>query len=197
MDIGDLAASCLGTMIPIAGNITQQSALLIDLYLSPQYEKEKARIVDLSRMDTKEADEELLGYIWEGERRFFLRHPFLPVVSGRSQFCWHGTDRQVCVLRRSSLVVSRVANCRLASLKHELISPFLALVTVPRVAANDVTVDDGVRGPIKIKKGELVVIAISKAHMDPTHCPDPEKIDPTRPRDSYMLVSYSGPLVLS
>lgn len=131
----DLANDCLGTLIPIAGNLTQQTALIVDLYLRPEYEKEKTRIVELVQTNTKEADDELMGYIWEGFR-------LIPVVIG-----------------------------------------------LPRVVAKDVIVQDGDK-QVNIKKGDKIIISTSNAHMDPSVFPDPEKIDPHRPMEKYMLMGH-------
>ena len=61
---------------------------------------------------------------------------------------------------------------------------------VPRVAAGDFTITDGDRGPIDIKGHQTVLVAISKANMDPTAFPDPKKLDPHRPRDAYLTMGY-------
>lgn len=108
----DKAIGCLlGTMLPIAGNITQQSALLLDLFLTPEYSYAKDRIIELAHQDTKEADKELEMWMWEGMR-----------ING--------------------------------------IVPGL-----PRLAARDVTVQDGDR-TVDIKAGERLIIATSKAHLE-------------------------------
>jgi hypothetical protein len=97
LPIGDLVGDCIGMGAPVAGNLTQQASLLIDLYLSPGYEKYKERIVELAHMDPAASERELQGFVYEG-----MRH--VGVVPG-----------------------------------------------LPRVATRDVTVDDGVRGPVTIK----------------------------------------------
>lgn len=63
-----LIAACSATFIPVAGNLTQQSSLLVDLYLRPEYAAERARISELAHEDTREADEELAGFVREGMR---------------------------------------------------------------------------------------------------------------------------------
>ncbi|PWN41654.1 linoleate diol synthase [Ceraceosorus guamensis] len=73
--IKQLVADCTGTIIPIAGNMTQQPGLLIDLLLEPHNKYALDRVVELVKQDTPEADKELEGWIWEGMR---LR----PVVLG-------------------------------------------------------------------------------------------------------------------
>lgn len=133
---GDLVGDCIGMGAPVAGNITQQASLLIDLYLSPGYEKYKARIVELSHRDDAAADKEFLGFVYEG-----MRHA--GVVPG-----------------------------------------------LPRVAAQDVTVRDGQRGPIRIKANQTVLIATSRAAMDPIAFPNPELINPHRPISSYILLGH-------
>lgn len=61
---------------------------------------------------------------------------------------------------------------------------------VPRVASKDTIVKDGARGDVHVKAHQHVLIGTSKAAMDPAAFPDPEKIDPHRPRDSYTLLGY-------
>jgi len=136
LPIGDLVGDCIGMGAPVAGNMTQQASLLIDLYLSPGYEKYKERIVELAHMDPATSDRELQGFVYEG-----MRH--VGVVPG-----------------------------------------------LPRVATRDITVDDGVRGPVHIKKGRTVLIATSKAAMDPVAFPNPELLDPHRPFKDYTLLGH-------
>jgi len=70
-------------------------------------------------------------------------------------------------------------------MRHAVVVPGL-----PRVATRDVTVMDGVRGPVHIKAGRMVLVAISKAAMDPIAFPEPEKLDPFRPISSYTLLGH-------
>ena len=133
---GDLVGDCIGMAAPVAGNLTQQASLLIDLYLSPGYEKYKARIVELAHREDTAADKELLGFVYEG-----MRHA--GVVPG-----------------------------------------------LPRVAAQDITIHDGQRGPIRIKANQTVLVATSRAAMDPLAHPHPEIIDPHRPISSYTLLGH-------
>lgn len=132
----DLVASCIMLAAPVAGNITQQASLLIDLYLSPGYEKYKARIIELAHMDTPEAERELQGFVYEG-----MRHA--GVVPG-----------------------------------------------VPRVVSKDVTFIDGARGPIELKEGDTILIATSKAAMDPVAFPNPQELNPHRDFKSYSLLGH-------
>lgn len=133
---GDLVGDCIGMSAPVAGNITQQASLLVDLYLSSGYEKYKDRIVELSHRDDAAADKELRGFVYEG-----MRHA--GVVPG-----------------------------------------------LPRVAAQDITIKDGQRGPIHIKANQTVLVATSRAAMDPVAFPHPELIDPHRPISSYILLGH-------
>lgn len=136
LPIGDLVGDCIGMGAPVAGNLTQQASLLIDLFLSPGYEEHKARIVELAHMDPTDSERELQGYVYEG-----MRHA--GVVPG-----------------------------------------------LPRVAAKDVTVIDGARGPVHIKAGHTVLVATSKAAMDPVAFPEPEKLNPHRDFKSYTLLGH-------
>jgi cytochrome P450 len=70
-------------------------------------------------------------------------------------------------------------------MRHASVVPGL-----PRVATKDVTVDDGPHGPVHIKAGHTVLIATSKAAMDPLAFPNPETLDPTRPVSSYTLLGH-------
>lgn len=136
LPIGDLVGDCIGMGAPVAGNITQQASLLIDLFLHPKYAEYKARIVQLAHMAEAESERELQGFVFEG-----MRHA--GVVPG-----------------------------------------------LPRVAAKDVTVNDGVRGPVTVKAGHTVLIATSKAAMDPVAFPDPEKLNPHRDFKDYSLLGH-------
>jgi hypothetical protein len=123
---------------PVAGNLTQQASLLIDLYLSPGYERYKARIIALSAQPETDtaAARELLGFVYEG-----MRHA--GVVPG-----------------------------------------------LPRVATQDLTLVDGARGPIRIKADQTVLIATSRAAMDPSQFPNPHLLDPHRPIKDYILLGH-------
>lgn len=121
---------------PVAGNITQQASLLIDLFLSPGYEVYRDRIAELAHRDDPASERELQGFVYEG-----MRHA--GVVPG-----------------------------------------------LPRVASQDVTVNDGSRGPVYIKANQTILIATSKASMDPVAFPNPEKLDPHRPFNSYVLLGH-------
>jgi cytochrome P450 len=136
LSIGDLIGDCIGMGAPVAGNITQQASLLIDLFLSPGYEHYKTRIIELAHMDEASSERELQGFVYEG-----MRHA--GVVPG-----------------------------------------------LPRVATKDVTIIDGVRGPVHIPAGTTVFIATSKAAMDPAAFPDPGKLDPHRPIKDYILLGH-------
>ncbi len=136
LPLGDQVGDCMNLGAPIAGNLTQQASLLINLYLSPGYEKYKERIVALAHMDFASSDRELQGFVYEG-----MRHA--SVVPG-----------------------------------------------VPRIVTENITINDGVRGPMNLKKGHTVLVAISKAAMDPAAFPNPEIIDPSRPFKDYMLLGH-------
>lgn len=136
LPLGDLVGDCIGMGAPVAGNLTQQASLLIDLYLSEGYEEYKERIIELVHKDDEASERELQGFVFEG-----IRHA--GVVPG-----------------------------------------------LPRVAAKDVTVVDGARGPVEIKAGKTILIATSSAAMDPVAFPEPEKINPHRPFSAYILLGH-------
>ena len=126
--------SLLGTMLPVAGNITQQSSLLLDLFLTPGYEYAKDRMVELAGREDAEAAKEMEMWVWEGMR-------VRGIVPG-----------------------------------------------LPRVAATDVTVQDGPDRVVEIKAGERLIVGIARAHMDPTVFPNPDRLDPTRDPKAYILL---------
>ncbi|EWC45464.1 hypothetical protein DRE_00863 [Drechslerella stenobrocha 248] len=66
--IPDSATDCLNLGAPIVAILTHQAALLIDLYLSPGYEHEKERLVQLANADTSSSEKELRGFVYEGIR---------------------------------------------------------------------------------------------------------------------------------
>lgn len=136
LPIGDNVGDCIGMGAPVAGNLTQQASLLIDLYLKPEYAQYKKRIVELAHMDPAASDRELQGFVYEG-----MRH--VGVVPG-----------------------------------------------LPRVATRDITVVDGVRGPVEIKKGHTILVATSIAAMDPVAFPNPEVLDPHRSFKDYTLLGH-------
>jgi hypothetical protein len=136
LPMGDLVGDCIGIGAPIAGNLTQQASLLIDLFLSEGYEQYKARIVELAHKDDPASERELQGFVYEG-----MRHA--GVVPG-----------------------------------------------LPRVASKDITINDGARGPVHIKAGHTVLLATSKAAMDPVAFPEPEKLNPHRPFSDYILLGH-------
>jgi Cytochrome P450 len=63
-----------------------------------------------------------------------------------------------------------------------------AVPGVPRVVAKDATIVDGARGSIQVKAGHTILVATSKAAMDPVAFPDPEKVNPHRPLKDYTLL---------
>jgi len=68
LPIGDLVGDCIGMAAPVAGNITQQASLLIDLFLKEGYEEYKERIIELAHKDDAESERELQGFVFEGMR---------------------------------------------------------------------------------------------------------------------------------
>lgn len=136
LPLGDVVGDMIGIGAPVAGNITQQASLLIDLFLKDEYKEYKERVVQLAHQKDAASYKELQGFVFEG-----MRHA--GVVPG-----------------------------------------------LPRVANKDIVVDDGVRGPVHLKQGQMVLIATSKAAMDPVAFPNPEKLDPHRPLSSYTLLGH-------
>lgn len=133
--VDEAVGNLLGTMIPIAGNITQQSTLILDLLLTPGYEYAKDRFVELAHREDKDSEKELEMWVWEAMR-----------ISG-------------------------------------------VVPGLPRVAAKDVIIDDGPR-QVHVKAGERLIIATSKAHLDPNVFPNPHRLDPTRDPKLYILLGF-------
>ncbi|KAF3911304.1 hypothetical protein ABW21_db0203035 [Orbilia brochopaga] len=68
LPLDDSVNDCLNMGAPIVAILTQQAALLIDLYLSPGYEQSKERLVQLANADTASSETELRGFVYEGMR---------------------------------------------------------------------------------------------------------------------------------
>lgn len=136
LPLGDLVGDCIGMGASIAANLTGQASLLIDLFLSPGYERYKERLVELAHMDVASSEKELQGFVYEGMR-------------------------------------------------HASIIPGL-----PRIAAKDVTIVDGACGPTHVKAGRTILVATSKAAMDPAAFPEPEKLNPHRRFDDYAPLGH-------
>ncbi|KIW06011.1 uncharacterized protein PV09_03192 [Verruconis gallopava] len=64
-----------------------------------------------------------------------------------------------------------------------------AVPGIARVAAKGTVVVDGERGQVPIKAGNTVLAATSKAALDPTVFPEPEKLNPFRPRGDYAILT--------
>ncbi|CAO1625574.1 unnamed protein product [Parajaminaea phylloscopi] len=133
--VDEAVGNLLGTAIPIAGNITQQSTLILDLFLTPGYEYAKDRFTELAHQTDEASEKELEMWVWEAMR-----------ISG-------------------------------------------VVPGLPRVAARDVVIDDGPR-QVHVKAGERLIIATSRAHLDPTVFPNPERLDPTRDPKLYILLGH-------
>lgn len=80
LPMDSLVDACIRMAAPVAGNITQQASLLIDLFLSQGYEQYKERIIELAHQDDEASDREMQGFVFEG-----IRHanavPGLPLVA--------------------------------------------------------------------------------------------------------------------
>lgn len=105
LPIGDLIGDCIGMGAPVAGNITQQASLLIDLYLSEGYEEYKARIIELSKLDTPEAERELQGFVFEGMRHAGVV-PGLPRVATRDITIQDGSHGPVSIKKGHTVLIA-------------------------------------------------------------------------------------------
>ncbi|KAK5688810.1 hypothetical protein LTS10_000788 [Elasticomyces elasticus] len=136
----ELADECINEAALVASTLTQQAALLIDLFLSPGYEAYKARIIELAHRDDEASVRELQGFVYEG-----MRHTGVGLG-------------------------------------------------ITRVAARDAVVEDGAYGSVTIKAHQKVLAATAIAAMDQAAFPAPEKLDTTRPRESYATILGPSPL---
>ena len=136
----ELADECISQAAVLASTITEQAAVLIDLFLTPGYEAYKERLVELAHSRDDAASRELEGFVYEGMR-------------------------------------------------HGGVGP-----GVVRIAGRDAVVDDGGQDRVRIKTFQKVIIATAVAAMDPVAFPNPEKLDPHRPRESY--AALLGPLLM-
>ncbi|GIZ39733.1 hypothetical protein CKM354_000310500 [Cercospora kikuchii] len=82
LPIGDIVGDCIGISAPTAGNITQQASLLIDLFLKPEYEQYKKRLVELAHKDDEASYKEFQGFVFEGMRHAGVV-PGLPRVANK------------------------------------------------------------------------------------------------------------------
>ena len=82
LPIGDLVGDCIGMTAPVAGNLTQQASLLIDLFLKKEYKQYKDRIVELAHKDDPASEKELIGFVFEGMRHAGVV-PGLPRVASK------------------------------------------------------------------------------------------------------------------
>ena len=105
LPIDDLVADCIGICAPVAANLTHQASLLIDLFLSPGYEKYKERIIALAHMDAASSEQELQGFVYEG-----MRHagavPGVPRVATKDLTVVDGTRGPVQIKAGHTILVA-------------------------------------------------------------------------------------------
>lgn len=103
--MGDNVGDCIGMAAPVAGNLTQQASLLIDLFLQPAYAPYKARIVQLAHMDPAVSDRELQGFVYEGMRHVGVV-PGLPRIATRDTTLIDGTRGPLTIKKGHTLLVA-------------------------------------------------------------------------------------------
>ena len=109
LPIGDLVGDCIGMGAPVAGNITQQASLLINFFLSEGQETYKARIIELSHRNDKDAERELQGFCFEGMRLAGVV-PGLPRIANKDMIIQDG-DREVHIkAEQTVLIASSIAS---------------------------------------------------------------------------------------
>jgi len=104
----ELSEEVLRLTAPMAGVITQQASLLIDLFLSEKYESYKARIVELSQLDTPASFLELQHFVYEGMRHAGVV-PALPRVASQDTVILDGTRGEVHVKAHQTVLVATSA----------------------------------------------------------------------------------------
>jgi hypothetical protein len=105
LPIGDLVGDCIGMGAPVAGNLTQQASLLIDLYLSEGYEQYKNRIVELSHKDDPASERELIGFVYEGMRHAGVV-PGLPRVASKDITVIDGTHGPIQIKAGHTVLIA-------------------------------------------------------------------------------------------
>jgi len=105
LPIGENVGDCIGMAAPVAGNITQQASLLIDLFLQPAYAQYKKRIVELAHMDPALSDRELQGFVYEGMRHAGVV-PGLPRIATRDTTIVDGARGPVTIKKGHTLLVA-------------------------------------------------------------------------------------------
>ncbi|KAH8658303.1 linoleate diol synthase [Xylariales sp. PMI_506] len=105
LPIGDMVADCMGITVPVAGNLTQQASILIDLYLRPEYEQYKNRIVELAHKDDAASDAELLGFVFEGMRHAGVV-PGLPRVATKDVTVQDGARGPIHIKANQTVLVA-------------------------------------------------------------------------------------------
>lgn len=103
--VTELSDEVLKLTAPIAGTITQQTALLIDLFLSEGYETSKARIIELARLDTPASAKELQHYVYEGMRHAGVV-PALTRIASKDTTVLDGTRGAVPVKANQTVLVA-------------------------------------------------------------------------------------------
>lgn len=70
LPLSDLVSDSIRISAPIAGNLTQQASLLIELFLRPQYATYKTRLIHLAHQpdDDDASNRELQGFVFEAMR---------------------------------------------------------------------------------------------------------------------------------
>lgn len=101
----EAVGNLLGTMIPIAGNITQQSTLILDLLLTPGYEYAKERCIELSHRDDAESEKEFEMWVWEAMRISGVV-PGLPRVAAKDVVIDDGPRGQIHVKAGERLIIA-------------------------------------------------------------------------------------------
>lgn len=113
--LDDLVTDCIGMGAPVAGIVSQQGSLLIEMFLKPQYQEYKERIVALAHKDDAASNKELQGFVFEGMRHAGIVPGFPHVATNDTtvQDGEHGTvtirKDQVVLAATSSAAMDPIA----------------------------------------------------------------------------------------
>lgn len=105
----DLVTDCIGMGAPIAGIVSQRGSLLIEMFLKPQYQQYKERIVELAHKDDAASEKELQGFVFEGMRHAGIV-PGFPHVATKDTTVQDGEHGPVLV-KKDQIVLAATSSC--------------------------------------------------------------------------------------
>lgn len=106
--IGDIVSDCISLGAPIAGIVSQQGSLLIEMFLKPQYQEYKQRIIALAHKNDAASNKELQGFVFEGMRHAGIV-PGFPHVAINDATVPDGEHGHV-VIKRDQIVLAATSS---------------------------------------------------------------------------------------